>query len=127
MVRNAQWRTKGNLVDAIFIVDDAGRVCRFLPASPLVLSHFLTDLRALESLDGGGEPAQDQADPEAWGELVLARGSSGEVLEVEPELFWHGLYSWFRSRGMDYDSPAAAALTAVEDAPTLPMSKLMDD
>jgi hypothetical protein len=125
MVWNAQWRTKGGLDDAVFVVDDVGHVCRFLPASPLVLSRFLTDLTALESLDG--ESAAEGADPEAWGELVLARGRSGEVLEVEPELFWHGLYSWFRSRGVDFDSPDAAAIPRLEGAPVLPMSKLMDD
>jgi hypothetical protein len=22
---------------------------------------------------------------------------------MDPELFWEGIYSWFRSRGVDYD------------------------
>src|ERR1700730_16469019 len=99
MTWTAQWRTKAHLVDAVFVLDDAGLVRDFIPATPLVLSHFLTDMAVLApSSQSSGE--EGTRDPEAWGELVLSRGSGGEVLEVEPELFWHGIYSWFRSRGV---------------------------
>jgi hypothetical protein len=40
--------------------------------------------------------------PSEWGELVLSRTDAGEVIYVDPELFWDGVYRWFRSRGVDY-------------------------
>jgi hypothetical protein len=46
---------------------------------------------------------EDKRDPAAWGHLVIARGASGEVLTMDPELYWEGIYAWFRSRGVDYD------------------------
>ncbi len=40
--------------------------------------------------------------PSEWGDLVLSRTDAGEVIYVDPELFWDGVYRWFRSRGVDY-------------------------
>jgi hypothetical protein len=34
----------------------------------------------------------------------MVRASSGEVLQMDPERFWDGIYEWFRSKGVDYDS-----------------------
>ncbi len=42
--------------------------------------------------------------PSEWGDLVLSRTDAGEVIFVDPELFWDGVYRWFRSRGVDYTS-----------------------
>jgi hypothetical protein len=126
MTWSAQWRTRGHLDDAVFILDD-GVVQAFGPANPLVLSRLLTDLGGLDNPDSGEVPDHATADLDAWGDLVLERGNSGEVLEVEPELFWHGIYSWFRSRGVDYDTPVLQPSALLDGAPALPMSVLMDD
>jgi hypothetical protein len=132
MARTAQWRTKGHLIDAVLLLDESGSVLEVIPATPLVLSRFLTDSAGLETATNGAalnedKAAADERDPEAWGQLVLARGSSGEVLEVEPELFWHGIYSWFRSRGVDYDTPGAQLWPPMHGVPDVPLSSLMDD
>ena len=29
--------------------------------------------------------------PEEWGELVIARSESGDVLDVDPQLYWEGI------------------------------------
>jgi hypothetical protein len=47
--------------------------------------------------------------PSAWGHLVIARAQTGEVLTMDPEAFWSGIHQWFRSRGVDYDTPLAEA------------------
>ena len=47
----------------------------------------------------------DKRRPEAWGHLVIARANGGEVLTMDPERYWDGIYAWFRSRGVDYDTP----------------------
>jgi hypothetical protein len=43
----------------------------------------------------------NQREPDLWGQLVLSRSQSGDVLTVDPELYWDGIYFWFRSRGND--------------------------
>ncbi len=127
MTWTAQWRTKAHLTDAVFVLDESGSVRDFITATPLVLSRFLTDMAGLATRSDAAPAAEDERDPDAWGQLVLARGSSGEVLEVEPELFWHGIYSWFRSQGVDYDAPELQSAGPLVSAPSLPLSVLMDD
>src|SRR5260370_7315568 len=44
----------------------------------------------------------DKRDPQQWGKLVLSRAQQGgDVLDIDPETYWDGLYYWFRSRGLD--------------------------
>jgi hypothetical protein len=31
----------------------------------------------------------------------LSRSQQGDVIEVDPELYWVGIADWFRSRGAD--------------------------
>jgi hypothetical protein len=47
----------------------------------------------------------DHQDPEAWGKLVMSREANGDVIDMDPEAFWAGVHIWFRSRGVDYNSP----------------------
>ena len=105
MALSAEWRTKGEF-DAILIVDDADNTVRqALVADPAVLSNFLTDMGDLNTWEGWQSVDDDMRSPAAWGELVIARANTGEVITMEPELFWEGIYTWFRSRGVDYDTP----------------------
>jgi hypothetical protein len=123
----AQWRTKGDLEDAVFVLDDSGAIRQSFLASQPVLSRFLTSMGDLQTWRGGSAVAPEGQDPESWGELVCARAGSGEVLEVEPELFWHGIYMWFRRRGVDYDSPGLQDILPYLDTPAPQKSALMDD
>ena len=102
----AEWRTKGEF-EAILIVDDEDNTVReALAADPAVLSNFLTDMGDLNTWRGGHSVDDDKRRPEAWGDLVIARANTGEVITMDPERYWEGIYSWFRSRGVDYDTPA---------------------
>ena len=101
----AEWRAKGE-VEAVLIVDDEDNTVReALAANPTVLSHFLTNMGDLDSWRGEHPVDGGQRDPAAWGDLVIARADTGEVITMDPERFWEGIYTWFRSRGVDYDTP----------------------
>ena len=97
-----EWRTRGECDDVIvFIDDDNNTVRRTLEADTTVLRVFLNNI---VDLDVGPEdhPVDDaKRDPEAWGNLVMARANTGEVLEMDPELFWHNIAVQFRMRGTD--------------------------
>jgi hypothetical protein len=105
-VLSAEWRTNGQN-DAVLIVEDDNRVREALPANPEVLSKLLTETGDLNAWRGELAVSDDKREPSAWGHLVIARASSGEVLTMDPERFWGGIYQWFRSRGVDYDTPVA--------------------
>ena len=76
-----------------------------LAADPAVLSNFLTDMGDLHAWRGGHSVDGDMRSSEAWGELVIARANKGEVITMDAERYWEGIYTWFRSRGVDYDTP----------------------
>jgi len=101
----AEWRAKGE-VEAILIVDDEDNTVRqALAADAAVLSNFLTNLGDLNTWQGGQPIDGEKRNPEAWGDLVMARADTGEVITMDPERYWEGIYTWFRSRGVDYDTP----------------------
>jgi len=105
----AEWRTDLIEGDRLLVVDDSRQVKAALRADATLLSRFLTDMGDIatwmssEDLAGVGEL------PESWGSLVMARAESGEVITMDPELFWDGIYHWYRSRGVDYDTEARSA------------------
>jgi len=104
VVLSAEWRTNGEN-DAVLIVEDENTVREVLPANPEVLSKLLTETGDLSAWHGEQAVEGDKREPSAWGQLVIARASTGEVLTMDPERFWGGIYEWFRSRGVDYDTP----------------------
>jgi hypothetical protein len=124
---SAEWRTKGELADAVLVLDDNGVVHNAFSATPSILSRMLTEMSDLWAWRGQGPIEGEKRDPESWGTLVIARGSGGEVLEVEPELFWKGIYQWFRSHGVDYDTPGLKEDGPPEDPPYVPPYSAMDD
>ena len=88
--------------DTLLIVDDGDDTVRqAVEAAPAVLRDFLNDMAGLETWRQGPLVAEDKRNPAAWGELVIARAKTGEVLTMDPELFWEGIYLWFRSQGVD--------------------------
>lgn len=105
MALSAEWRNDGE-IETILIVDDEDNTVRqALAADPAALSNLLTNMGDLCSWRGGHAIDDDKRSPEAWGDLVIARADTGEVITMEPERFWDGIYTWFRSRSIDYDTP----------------------
>ena len=99
---SAEWRTADGGDTILIIEGDAVR--QAIAASAELLSRFLTVPGDLTSWRGDEAVESQRADPASWGTLVIARAASGEVIKMDPELYWNGIYSWFRSRGVDYDS-----------------------
>jgi hypothetical protein len=107
MALNVEWRINHG-ADAIVVVDrNEGSVAEALTPDAGVLREFLAVTGNLERWRGWtGWHAVDRSDrdPDAWGELVIGRKDDGEVIEMDPELFWQAVHRWFRSRGVDYNT-----------------------
>jgi hypothetical protein len=99
---SCEWRTDGER-DTVLIVDEGNQVRDAVRANPEVLATLLNRVGELIAWQGEGSVPDDKRDPATWGRLVIARGPAGEVLTMDPELYWEGIYTWFRSRGVDYD------------------------
>lgn len=80
--------------------EDAGVVVQAWPAEPTRLTDFLNDMSTLTD-HGDSQVEEARADPDAWGDLVIARSADGDVLFIDPELYWNGIADHFRSRGND--------------------------
>ena len=104
MALSAEWRSLGES-ETVLIIDESNTVKEAIAAEPAVLSRLLTNMGELGSWQGTIPMDADKLDPASWGDLIIARAESGEVITMDPELFWDGIYTWFRSRGVDYDSP----------------------
>jgi hypothetical protein len=100
MTSHVEWRT-GRAGDSLVVVDDDDRITAACAADAAVISRFLTDMVAVG--DDTGPPLAGPATG-SWGALVLARADTGEVLDMDPELFWDRVHALFRSRGVDYDT-----------------------
>lgn len=101
-----EWRTRGKGNDALLYVAEYGEagdtVLKSWGADSRSLADFLNDMTELQSSGGRLETGVDQRDPLGWGELVLARAQpGGDVLHIDPEIYWDQIYYWFRSRGVD--------------------------
>jgi len=106
MTARFEWRTRGAGSDVLLLVTDCGEagdtVMTSWPADRALLADFLNDMQRLDSTPVRLQSAVDQRDPEQWGKLVLSRASpGGDVLTIDPEVYWDGIYYWFRSRGLD--------------------------
>ena len=105
MALSAEWRADGEVETVLIVDDEDNTVRRALAAGPRVLSNFLTDMGDLSTWQDGQPVDGDKNSPAAWGDLIISRASTGEVITMDPERFWDGIYFWFRSRGVDYDTP----------------------
>jgi hypothetical protein len=102
---NVEWRVREGS-DAIAVVDANGAVAEVAIADEALIKDYLAVTANLDRWRKwtAWRPANDdKREPEAWGELVMGRSETGEVLEMDPELFWERIYRWFRSRGTDYN------------------------
>jgi hypothetical protein len=106
MTTRIEWRTKGTGDDALIFVREFGEagdaVLKTWSADSGRLTDFLNDMQGLDSVVGTLETDIDQRDPLSWGKLVLSRAQpGGDVLDIDPEIYWDEVYYWFRSRGTD--------------------------
>ncbi len=105
MTARIEWRTRGSGDDALVFVDvfgeDDNTVMRQWGVDPARLADFLNDMAGLDTVVPQLEVDVNQREPDLWGQLVLSRSQAGDVLTVDPELYWDGIYFWFRSRGND--------------------------
>ena len=102
MSLSAEWRADGKIETVLVIDRTENTVQKAIAADPSVLSRLLTDMGNLRTWDIGQEIKGDKLSPDSWGRLVIARSETGEVIDMDPEKFWDGIYVWFRSRGVDY-------------------------
>jgi hypothetical protein len=100
-----QWRNDQG-TDAIVLLDASANVISEVPSPDETdLKSYLSvvgDLEAWRGVLRWRSVESSRSDPEKWGRLVLSRDDAGDVMFVDPELFWDGVYRWFRSRGVDY-------------------------
>jgi hypothetical protein len=85
-----EWRTAID-GDVVLIVEGGTRVRAAVDASPDVLSRFLTDPGDLANWSSDHDFDQLASAPDGWGVLVVARAASGEVVTMDPELYWSGI------------------------------------
>ena len=101
-----EWRTRAKGDDALLLVgqsgDNANTVLKAWRASTPLLTDFLNDLKGPDAAAEDLPVEADQRNPEQWGKLVIARAQdSGDVLAIDPEPYWDGIYYWFRAHGLD--------------------------
>ncbi|NIO12064.1 MAG: hypothetical protein GTO40_30200 [Deltaproteobacteria bacterium] len=97
-----EWRYRGEDRDALLAIEeDGGTVLEARKADAALLKDFLNEMTGLDTPKDRGKLDESQRDPRQWGDLVMARSESGDVLSVEPELYWDRIKYWFRSRGED--------------------------
>jgi hypothetical protein len=97
-----EWRSRADGEDAILAVEgDSNSVLEVWEVDPAMLTDFLNDMTELDNQKGQHTRDIGQKDPDDWGKLVIARSESGDVISVDPELYWGGVAYWFRARGDD--------------------------
>jgi len=105
MTARLEWRTKGQGDDALLFIREYGEagdtVMKTWDANQGRLTDFLNDMDDLETDFVGLETDVDHRDPLQFGQLVLSRAPGGDILDIDPECYWDGIYYWFRSRSVD--------------------------
>jgi hypothetical protein len=107
MTARIEWRTRGKGKDALLYVgeygEDENTVLRKWDANAPRLADFLNEMDELDTKVADLEVDVDERAPQGWGKLVLSRAAQGggDILNIDPELYWDGIYFWFRSKGVD--------------------------
>ena len=101
-----EWRIFGEF-DVVLRVED-GEVREAFSANSDVLHDFLAvRFSGMHGWKGDRPVDGRMLEPDAWGPLVLSRAGDGQLMDLDPERFWAGVHIWFRSRGVDYDTPVS--------------------
>ncbi len=104
MAITAEWRSYGEF-DVVLILED-GVVKEALTADAEVLHDFLAvQLSNVAGWEGDRPVEGDRLSPESWGSLIMSRAITGDITDMDPEKFWAGVGIWFRSHGVDYNTP----------------------
>ena len=106
MALTAEWRIFGEF-DVVLVLNEDGSVREVMTADAVILNDFLTTMSGLRSWRSDHAVEGEKRRPEPWGALVISRAETGEIIDMDPERFWTGVHIWFRSRGVDYDTPIA--------------------
>ena len=106
MTVSVEWRVRDGS-DAIAVVDSHGIVAEVAIPDESLLKDYLavtSDLKRWREWTVWRPANANEREPDSLGELVMGRSEDGDVLAVDPELFWERIYRWFRSRGVDYNT-----------------------
>jgi len=109
MALRIEWRSRAEGDDTILAVEEGSNaVVKAWSADTDLLTDFLNDVVGLDAYSDAKSDAKStngvdysQRSPQGWGELVIARSDTGDVLSIDPQLYWEGIAYWFRSRGRD--------------------------
>ena len=104
MALSVEWRVRDG-ADALLLVDSGATAVSEAPPDEGMLKSYLAVTGTADAWRAWGSwrPVGDRGrDPEEWGELVLSRADTGEIIAIDPELFWERVHRWFRSRGVDF-------------------------
>ncbi len=96
-----EWRYRDQQ-DALISVDEEGNTAlEAWEFNKELLSDFLNLMTGLDGHGRHGIADDNRRDPQEWGTLVIARSDDGDVLRIDPELYWDRVSYWFRSQGAD--------------------------
>jgi len=106
MTARIEWRTKGKGDDALVFIREYGEagdtVLKKWRADSQTIQDFLNDMEGLDTTAARLEVDVDHRRPDQWGDLVLSRAEQGgDVLAIDPEIYWDKIYYWFRAHGKD--------------------------
>jgi hypothetical protein len=109
MTARIEWRSKSTGDDALLFVGDYGEVSdtvlKVWDANATTIADFLNDMETLDTVFTGLESTIDQRELQQWGQLVLGRTPEGDILYINPELYWDAIYYYFRAHGTDPHPP----------------------
>ena len=96
-----EWRSRSDDDHNLLVVEeDSGRVLSSWRGERSMLRDFLNEMIEVRALTTAGFDA-NVADPSDFGILVISRSAEGDVLWVDPELYWSAISTVFRAHGED--------------------------
>jgi len=110
MALRMEWRSRKEGDDTILVVEEGSNaVVNTWSADTDLLADFLNDMTGLGTPAPTAGPKgkatngvdHTQRSPQEWGNIVMSRSDEGDVLWVDPALYWEGIAYWFRSKGRD--------------------------
>ena len=97
-----EWRSDREGTDTLLAIDEKSNIVKEAwCASAALLENFLNDMDQYGSEDNKVSIEAELENPQQWGGLVIARSDSGDVVGVDPELYWDRVTYWFRAQGKD--------------------------
>ncbi len=97
-----EWRHSKQSGDVLMAVDESANTPVVVwEANGVSLEDFLNDMTECRDRSRRAPDGTAAGAPEDLGDLVVARSDDGEVLWVNPELYWNRVGAVFRARGED--------------------------